>query len=109
MLTLEHGIDVPMYRPTVDFGETTWPQTPTATVRVARRLNAPRRVSGDEGGRAYTQDGLLYAYRSADIADGDKVILPEGAFIVRGPAENDYLNPLDGNDFGVKRLNIERT
>lgn len=108
MLSLDHGIDVPLYRPVNDFGETGYPTTPTRTVRVARRLNKPVRVRSDAGGNSYTQDGVLYVYRDEDVVEGDKVTLPEGNFIVFGPPENDYLNPLDGTNFGVKRLNIER-
>jgi hypothetical protein len=109
VLSLEYGIDVPMRRPVNDFGETGYPQTPTRPkVRVARKLNPPVRVRSDAGGNSYTQDGLLYVYRNEDVKEGDKFSLPEGDFIVYGPPENDQLNPLDGNDFGVKRYHIER-
>ncbi|MEW5810268.1 MAG: hypothetical protein AB1925_12525 [Actinomycetota bacterium] len=104
----EHGIDVELRRPVTNFGETNYPNDPTASVRVVRRIGAPSRIPGDEGGRAYTQAGLIYVYRDTDIRDGDKVKLPEGDFIVRGGAENDQVNPLDGHDFGVKRYNVER-
>lgn len=108
MLSLDFGIDVPMRRPADDFGETSYPSTPTRTIRVARKLNTPVQVRTDAGGNSYTQTGRLYVYRGEDIRDGDKVTLPEGDFVVVGPPENDYLNPLDGTNFGVKRLNIER-
>lgn len=116
MLSLDHGIDAPVRRAAYDFGEKTYPVGPTATVRVARKLNAPQRLRGDEGGNAYVQEGLLYSprpghphYCGFDITDGDKVTLPEGEFLVLGIAENDYINPLDGHDFGVKRHRIEST
>lgn len=105
---LEFGVDVPVRRPVDDFGETSYPTSPTATVRVAYKLNKPVRVRTDAGGNSYTQDGLLYVYRGADVRNGDKVSLPEGDFVVFGPPENDFPHPLDGTDFGVKRLNIER-
>lgn len=104
----EHGIDAPLRRPVPDFGELTYPPQPTATVRLVRRIGAPQRLPGDEGGRAYTQAGLIYVLRDSDVRDLDKVTLPEGDFIVRGGAENDQINPLDGHDFGVKRFNVER-
>lgn len=108
MLSLDYGVDVPMRRPETDFGEKTYPVTPTnPAVRVAYKLNQPRRIA-DAGGESWFQDGLLYVYRGTDTRDGDKYALPEGDFIVRGPAQNDYLNPLDGTDFGVKRYLIER-
>jgi hypothetical protein len=108
-LSLDDGIDVPMRRPSADFGDRTYPTVPTnPAMRVARKLNPPRRITTDAGGEAWFQDGLLYVYRSTDVRDGDKVDLPEGSFIVTGPAQNDMLNPLDGNDFGVKRFTIER-
>jgi hypothetical protein len=108
-LSLEYGIDVPLRRPVEDFGEKSYPDAPTATVRCARRWDSARRVLGDEGGRAFTQSGRLYVYRDADVRDGDKISLPEGDVIVRGYPENDMLNALDGNDFGVKRFVIERS
>ena len=108
MLSLEHGVDAPLYRPGTDFGETTYPATPTSTVRVARQWESPVGVRGDEGGRAFTQTGRLYVYRTADVRDGDKVVLPEGAVIVRGPAENDYVHPMNGHEFGVKRFTMNR-
>lgn len=108
MLRLDDGIDVPMKRPVKDFGETSYPETPTGEIRVAYKLGRPVKIRTDAGGEAWTQDGLLYVYRGEDIRDGDKFTLPEGDFIVLGPAENDHLNPLDGHDFGVKRLHIER-
>ena len=115
-LSLDHGVDAPVRRAVYDFGEKAYPTDPTATVRVARKLNAPQRVRGDQGGVAYVQDGVLHSprpghphYNGFDIADGDKVTLPEGEFIVRGRPENDYVNPLDGHDFGVKRHRIEST
>ena len=116
MLSLEHGVDAPVRRPTVDFGETTYPVDPSATVRVARKLDPPRRIASDNGGSAYAQDGLLYTprpnhprYNGFDVTDGDKVTLPEGDFIVRGRPENDYVHPMNGHDFGVKRHRIEST
>lgn len=107
-LSLEHGIDAALHRPVEDFGEKSYPTTPTATIRCARRWDSARPVSGDSGGAAFTQAGRLYVYRDADVQDGDKIALPEGDVIVRGYPENDMLNPLDGNDFGVKRFVIER-
>lgn len=113
-LSLDHGVDAPVRQAGYSFGETTYPDVPSATVRVARKLNAPQRVRGDQGGWAYTQDGLLYSprpghphYNGFDIGDGDKVTLPEGEFIVRARPENDHVNPLDGHDFGVRRHRIE--
>ncbi|MBU8830833.1 hypothetical protein [Mycolicibacterium goodii] len=107
MLSLEHGIEAPLFRPVTDFGETVYPEVPTRKIeKVGRRINAPVRVN-DAGGQAYLQTGLLYVYRSEDVQDGDKIRLPEGDFIVRGRAENDMLHPMNGHDFGVKRYNIE--
>lgn len=116
MLSLDHGPDVEVRRPVFDFGEKTFPTEPTATIRVARKLNPPQRIASDNGGNAYTQDGVLYTarpghphYREFDVADGDKVSLPEGDFIVRGRPENDYLHPGNGHEFGVRRHRIEST
>lgn len=106
-MSLEYGIDAQLYRPSTDFGDTTYPTNPTATIRCARSIRRPELVT-DAGRQAFTQDGVLYVYRNADVADGDKVVLPEGEFIVRGVAENDQVHPMNGHDFGVKRFNIER-
>lgn len=103
----EHGVDAPMRRPDMDFGDPTYPDAPTATIRVGRTIRPPVTVS-DPGRQAFTQGSLLYVKRGVDVRDGDKFELPEGDFIVRGPAENDMVNVLDGHDFGVKRYNIER-
>lgn len=115
MLSLAHGIDVALRRPVIKFGDKSWPDAPTGTVRVGRKVNPPQRVSSvkggstDAGGEAYLQDGLLYVYRGTDVRDGDKVSLPEGDFIVNGGAQNDGLHPMNGHDFGVVRYAIERT
>lgn len=107
MLSLEYGVDAPLRRPTTDFGDTTYPDDPTATIRCARSIRRTEVVT-DAGRQAFTQESVLYVYRGADVLDGDKVTLPEGDFIVRGMAENDQVHPMNGHDFGVKRYNIER-
>lgn len=107
-LSLEHGIDVPMRRPVPNFGDPVYPELPTATIRVAYSLGRPQRDTADAGGMKWSQTGRLYVYRGTDITDGDKVTLPEGDYVVTGPAQNDMLNPLDGNNFGVKRFEMVR-
>ncbi|WP_131814925.1 hypothetical protein [Mycolicibacterium porcinum] len=97
MLSLEHGIPVPLFRPTEDFGDRTYPSLPTRTIEKAGRI-----IDGKD------MTGRLYVYRAEDVQDGDKVRLPEGDFIINGPAENDMVHPMNGHDFGVKRFNLER-
>jgi hypothetical protein len=97
-----------MRRPVVAFGEKSWPDVATATIRQAHKLNPPQKVTLDTGGEIFTQTGWLYVYRGTDIQDGDRVSLPEGDFYVRGPKGLDHVHPMNGHDFGVMRLAIER-
>lgn len=107
MISLAHGADVPLRRPVVVFGERTYPEDPTRVIRVARRLNPPRKVANDTGAEAVLHDGVLYVYRGEDVQAGDKIELPEGTFYVHGRAENDMVHPFNGHDFGIKRYRIE--
>jgi hypothetical protein len=105
MLSLDHGIDVTRKRSgAADFGESG--SSTSKSIRVAYRLEASRLV--DETSRAYRQSGRLYVYRGEDVKDGDVIALPEGDFTVRGPAQNNYLQPQNGHDFGVIRFDIDR-
>lgn len=97
MLSLEHGISAPLFRPTENFGDRKYPTTPTRTIeKVGRKINGA------------DMTGLLYVYRGEDVQDGDKIRLPEGNFIVNGVAENDMDHPMNGHNFGVKRYHLER-
>lgn len=107
MLSLEHGVEVPLRRPTTVFGETSYPDLPTRSIRVARQINEPRKVVNDDGAEGVVRDGILYVYRGEDVRTDDKISLPEGTFFVRGGAENDMVHPMNGHDFGIKRFRIE--
>lgn len=105
ILDVPYSVDVPLRRPAVKFGDKTWPDNPTATVSLARSLDAPVRV-GD--GDATTQTGRIYVERGTDVQDGDKVTLPEGDFLVTGGPQLDKEHEMTGDDFGWVRYSIER-
>lgn len=110
LLNLDFGIDVPLKRrPSVSSwndSNTDWP-TVGSPIRVAYLLDKPVAVETSNG-KVYKQSGQLYVYRGTDVRDGDRVVLPEGDFGVNGPKQLDYVQPMDGHDFGVMRFQIER-
>lgn len=104
MLTLPNGTTVTPKRTTVVFGEKT--PAPMDPVDVGYLLDAPKPVQTESGVR-YTRSGTLYVARGVDLRQGDQIPLPEGVFGIVAPAELDYDHPMNGHDFGVKRLRIE--
>jgi hypothetical protein len=104
VLTLPNATEVTPQRSTIVFGEKT--PVPMEPVMVGYLLEPPNPVVTESGVR-YTQSGTLYAERGADLQTGDKIPLPEGVFGIVAPAELDYDHPMNGHDFGFKRLRIE--
>ncbi|MEH3135356.1 MAG: hypothetical protein PGN30_10190 [Mycolicibacterium neoaurum] len=104
MLSLPNATVVTPKRTTVVFGEKT--PVPMEPVEIGYLLGAPNAVQTETGVR-YTRSGTLYAARGTDLQTGDQITLPEGTFGIVAPAELDYVSPMSGHDFGVKRLRIE--
>lgn len=104
MLTLPNAIEVTPKRSTIVFGEKS--SVPMELVEIGYLLGAPNAVQTESGVR-YTRSGTLYVARDVDLQPGDQIPLPEGTFGIVAPAELDYVSPMSGHDFGVKRLRIE--
>ena len=82
-----------------------WPTV--ATIRAHPELDEPNVVDTGNG-KVYTQSGRLWVYRNTDIRDGDRVVLPEGSFGVVSNPQDDRLHPMNGHDFEVMWVALER-